>query len=202
MMLTKRTRVLWLLQRAERFAVTRINSLSSFRAVRSQKSEPASRNALVRPEPLLKSKRSLESRGEQGQAHLSHSAKLHAAAEQANVLLRDDPEDASVLPIICEGHLRRARAHFNRAEFEAAFSDANAALKADPRNADAKLVRAEAMVALQRWDDAVGAATDSYISAQPFSCEARLSLDLLQLIQKARSVPKDTAAKILGIVRG
>jgi hypothetical protein len=90
---------------------------------------------------------------------------------------------------------RRTRAHFNRAEVESTLSDADAALKRGPSNADAKLVRAEALVTLRRWDDALGAATEAYLSAQHFTREASTSLSLLQVIQRAKSAPGDVAAK-------
>ncbi|MGX1320764.1 thioredoxin-like negative regulator of GroEL [Bradyrhizobium sp. USDA 377] len=102
------------------------------------------------------------------------------AASFANKILTQSPECPEALAV-------RARASINRAEFEPALFDADAALKRDPRNADAKLIRAEALLALQRWDDALGATTEAYLAAEPYSREARTCLDSLKIIQKVKS---------------
>ncbi|QAU47221.1 tetratricopeptide repeat protein [Bradyrhizobium guangzhouense] len=111
------------------------------------------------------------------------------AASFADGILSQTPDFPEALAV-------RARASFNRAEFEPALSDANAALARGPGNADAKLVRAEALFALKRWDEAIAAATEAYPFAKAFSREAGTILNLLQVSQRAKiTVAADAATK-------
>jgi tetratricopeptide (TPR) repeat protein len=114
--------------------------------------------------------------------------KLGNPAEAAKFADRFRPDSAARTAALAV----RARARFNLKEYDAALRDAEEALSRDATDPDAHLARAQSLAALERWDDAVKAATEAYrfLSAHSYESEINFAIDRELLLDVLRSVHK------------